>query len=842
MPSLRLATRTLVRAPIVTAVAVASLALGIGANTAIFSLIRGVLLRTLPVTTPDGLVNVLAQGPNPGSQTCNAAGDCAVVFSYPMFKDLERGQTGLTGLAAHRIVGADLAFRGKSLSGLGIGVSGGYFGVLGLTPALGRLLGPEDDRALGGSPVAVLSHRFWTTELGADPAVLDQTILINGTAMTIVGVAQPGFDGTTLGTRARVFVPITMLASIGAIGDTRAFEDRMSYWVYAFGRLKAGVTREEAQTQLNAVYHPIINDVEVQLQSGIPDQMLARFKAKVVTLVPGDRGQSNVQGQTRTPLLLLIGVTAIVLLVACTNVANLLLARAAGRQGEMAVRSSLGAQRGQLISQLMLESAIVAVMAGALSILVAHGTLGLITSFLPQDLIRNVEVGIDTSVLGFAAALSIGTAFLFGLLPALQATRPDLLAVIQASGGRGSAGRAAARFRSSLVTAQIALSMALLCSAGLFVRSLVNVSRVQLGIRIDSVVTFALSPAQMGYRPAQQAALFRRVEESLRAVPGVAGVTSATVPILVGWSNGGDVDVEGFKATLESDVNTRKNEVGPGYFTALGIPVLAGREFLPSDELGGLPVAVVNEEFVKKFRLGKEAVGKRVTNASPLVARRPEQHPIAYQIVGVVKNSAYNEVKEEAPQPLFFRAHRQDSTTGRLVFYARTSISAATIVRAIPALVAGVDPNLPVSELTTLPQQVKENVYLDRMITTLSAAFAILATLLAVVGLYGVLAYNVTLRTREIGVRMALGADGGRVQALVVRQVAVMTAIGGGAGIAAAFGIGRAAQSVLFGLSGYDLPTFAAAAVTITAVALGAGYAPARRASRVHPTQALRGD
>jgi predicted permease len=839
MPSWRLAARTLVRSPFVTAVAVASLALGIGANTAIFSLINGVLLRPLPVPGPDELVNVLAQAPNPGSQTCDGTGSCAVVFSYPMFRDLERDQTVLTGLAAHRIVGADLAFRGKSSSGMGLGVSGSYFGVLGLAPALGRLIGPEDDRTVDGTPVVVLSHRYWTNELGADPSVLDQTILVNGTAMTVVGVAPPGFDGTTLGLRARVFVPFTMLASLG-FGKER-YENRTSYWVYLFGRLKPGVSLEAAKRGLNALYQPIVNTVEVPLQPVIPDQIMAQFKAKTILVEPGAQGQGSIRSATHTPLLLLIGVTAIVLLVACTNVANLLLARAASREGEMAVRSSLGAQRGQLVAQLLLESVIVAALAGGLSIVVAHATVGLITSFLPEDVIRNVDLRIDAPVLLFAGGLSIGTAFLFGLLPALQATRPDLLAVIQASGMRGSASRGAARFRSGLVTAQIALSMALLCTAGLFIRSLVNVGRVELGIRTDSVVNFALSPVQMGYPPAQRAALLRRVEEALATIPGVHGVTSATMPILVGWSNGGDVDVEGFTATLGTDVNTRTNGVGPGYFRTLGIPVLVGREFLPSDDIGTGRVAVVNEEFVRKFQLGTEAVGKRVTWGNPLNRGDGEERP-SYQVVGVVRNAAYSEVKRAEPQPLLFTAHRQDSTTGRLVFYLRTSISTATIVRAIPPLIAGIDPNLPVTGITTLPQQIRENVYLDRMMTTLSAAFSLVATLLAAVGLYGVLAYNVTLRTREIGVRMALGADGGRVRALVVRQVALMILIGGAVGLAAAFGVGRLAQSILFGLSGYDLPAFAGAAATITAVALAAGYLPARRASRIPPTQALRGE
>ncbi len=823
MPSLRLAIRTLVRSPFVTLVAVFSLALGIGANTAIFSLIQGFLLRSIPAAAPDELVKLLAQGPNPGSQSCNAAGGCAVVFSYPMFRDLEKGQTVFTGLAAHRSNGADLAFRGKSVSGEGMGVSGSYFSVLGLKPALGRLLGPEDDRAIGSSPVAVLSHRFWTSELGADPSVLNQTILVNGIALTIVGVAPPGFDGTTLGTRARVFVPITL----GKVTGWEAFEDRRSYWVYLFARLKPGVTIEQASARLNTLYHPIVNDVEVPLQSGVPDEMLARFKAKEIRLEPGSLGQSQLRHQTATPLLLLIGLTTIVLLVACTNVANLLLARAASRAAEMAVRSSLGAQRSQLIGQLVTESAILAVLAGGLSLGIAKGTLGMITSFLPAEMTRNVPFVLDGPVLLFAVVLSIATAFLFGVVPALQATRPDLLSVIKANAGKGSVGRGAVRFRSGLVTAQIALSMALLCSAGVFVRS---------------VVTFALAPSQMGYTPPREAALFRQVEADLAAIPGVTAVASAQVPVLTGWSNGGDVDVEGFKTTLETDINIRTNRVGPGYFEALGIPVLQGREFQASDGIGAPKVAVVNEEFTRKFGLGANALGRRVTWGNAMVARRPGEVHDDYQIVGFVKNSAYNEVKEDKPQPLFFTAHRQDSVTGRLVLYARTSVGTSAVLRAIPPLVARLDPNLPVADLTTLPRQIKENVYLDRMVSTLSAAFAMLATLLAAIGIYGVLAYNVTLRTREIGVRMALGADARQVQSMVTKQVAVMTAIGGTIGIVAAFGIGRAAQSLLFGLKGYDVVAFAGAAIAITVVALSAGYTPARRASRIPPTQALRAE
>ena len=356
------------------------------------------------------------------------------------------------------------------------------------------------------------------------------------------------------------------------------------------------------------------------------------------------------------------------------------------------------------------------------------------------------------------------------------------------------------------------------------------------------MVSFTVSPGQMGYTTAQSHAFFDRLADELAAIPGVTGVTTAQVPILVGWSNGMDVDIEGFTATTSTDVNTRNNVVGPRYFQTLGIPILQGREFTLADGPSSQPVAVVNEEFVRKFKLGPQAIGRRVTPGNPLIARRPDDRRRDFEIVGVVRNSAYNEVKQTKPQPLVFMAARQDTNLTRLVYYVRTRTAPAAVIRAVPPLVATLDPNLPVAELTTLPQQVEENVYLDRMISTLSAAFAILATLLAAVGLYGVLAYNVTLRTREIGVRMALGADGHRVQTLIVRQVGLMVLIGGTIGIAAAVGIGRAARSLLFGLPGFDALAFVGAATAIAVVALGAGLLPARRASRIPPTEALRAE
>ncbi|MBX6363871.1 MAG: ABC transporter permease [Gemmatimonadetes bacterium] len=827
--NLRLALRTLFKAPFVTAIAILSLALGIGANAAIFSLFEEMLLRALPVQEPERLVNLGAPGPKPGSQSCSQAGSCDAVFSYPMFRDLERAQTVFTGIAAHRAFAANLAFRNQTLSAEGMLVSGSYFPVLGVRPALGRLLGPADDQAIGANFVAVLSHSFWTTRLGADPGVLNETIVVNGHPLTIVGVAPAGFQGTTLGTQPSVFVPITMRGLMSPGFDD--FENRRSYWAYLFARLKPGVSLTQADAALNGLYRSIINDVEAPLQKGMSDATMKRFRAKRITLEPGARGQSSIHREAKAPLVLLFSITGVVLLIACANIANLLLARGAGRAQEMAVRLSLGASRRQVVTQLLVESCLLAALGGAASLLVARWTLALIASLLPADAVGTLHLGLRMPVVLFAAALSIGTGVLFGLFPAIHSTRPDIVSALKANARQPSGNRAAARFRTSLVTAQIALSMALLVSAGLFIRSLVNVSRVDLGLRIDNVVAFRLSPELNGYAPARSHTFFQRVEEALRATPGVTAVSAALVPILSGSNWGTDVAVQGFRSGPDIDSNARLNEVSAGYFRAFGVPLLAGREFTPADALGRPKVAIVNEAFAKKFNLGRDAVGKWMS-----MGRSGE---LDMEIVGLVQNAKYSDVKEEVP-PLFFVPWAQDSTIGAMTFYVRTALPPERLLKTIPRVIAGLDPNLPVEDLKTLPQQVRENVFLDRMISTLSAAFAALATLLAAVGLYGVLAYTVAQRTREFGVRMALGADSRRVRALVLRHVARMVAVGGAVGIAAALGIGRAARSLLFGLSGQDPVALGAAAVLLALVAAGAGYIPALRASRVQPAQALR--
>jgi predicted permease len=829
MSNLKLAFRSLFRTPFVTTVAIISLALGIGANAAIYSLFDQMLLRPLPVRDPASLVNLAAPGPNPGSQSCSQAGPCSTVFTYPMFRDLERSQTVFEGVAAHRAFGANLAPRGQTpVNGDGMLVSGSYFPTLGLTPALGRLLTPGDDQVPGAGFVAVLSHAYWTTNMGSDPGVVGQTLIVNGQAFTIVGVAPRGFTGTTLGSIPKVFVPISMRGVVSP--GWKGFEDRRSYWIYLFARLKPNISLDQARAGINRLYAPILNQIEAPLQEGMSPKTMVQFKAKVVTLEDGRRGQSSMHSETRTPLILLFSLTGLVLVIACANIANLLLARGASRTMEMAVRLSLGAGRRQLLTQLLTESCLLALLGGAASLLVARWTLGGIAAVLPGDAAMSMSFGLQAPVVLFTAALSIVTGLLFGMVPALHSTRSDLVTSIRANAGQLVGARSATRFRTVLVTAQIALSMALLTSAGLFIKSLMNVSRVDLGIRADHVLTFGISPELNGYPPARSAVLFRRVAEELAAIPGVSSVSTAMVPLIAGDNWGNNVEVEGFASGPDIDANASFNEVGAGYFHTLGIPILAGREFTPADGVGASKVAIVNEAFAKKFNLGRNAVGKHMSMGGKT---------LDMEIVGLVKDSKYSGVKQEIP-PVFVLPHAQDTTIGGLNFYLRTALEPEQLMHTVTAVMSRLDPTLPLQNLKTLPQQVKENVFLDRLITTLSASFALLATLLASVGLYGVLAYTVSQRTREIGLRMALGADGGRVRALVLRQVGWMSLVGIVVGTGAALAVGRAARSLLFGLQSTDPVVMLVATTVLASVALGAGYLPARRASRVHPMEALR--
>ena len=705
-------------------------------------------------------------------------------------------------------------------------ISGSYFPVLGLTPALGRLIDSSDDRAPGESNVVVLAYWYWELTFQASPGVVGQTLTVNGRPMTIVGVAPAGFDGTTVGNRPKIFVPITMRAVLDS--GFNAFDNRRSYWAYLFGRLKPGVSIDVARAAIGPAYRAIVNNVEAPLQKGMSEQTLARFKSKEIVLTPGARGQSRVSAQAFAPLIILLCVAGVVLLTACANIANLLLARATRRTAEMAIRLSIGASRRHLITQLLTESVLLAALGGLAGVLVALWTITLIGAVLPPDASQMVTFTLDGRMLAFLAAVTLGTGLLFGLFPAINSSRPNLVTTLKGASGQPGGSRGAKWFRTSLATLQIVLSMALLAIAGLFARSLVKINQVDLGLDANRVIMFGVSPQLNGYPLERSRAIFERIEDELGAQPGVTGVTAARIAVLHDddWSS--NVSVQGFETGPDTDSNSNVNTIGPGFFSTLGMPLLTGREFTRADTTGTPLVAVVNEQFAKKFNLGRDAVGKRMKWGSSDM-----------EIVGLVKNAKYSRLKDAIP-PVFFTPYRQFTQLGSLTFYVRTAGNPQTLLATIPPLVSRIDSTLPVENLRALPEQVRANVFLDRFVTTLSTAFAGLATLLAAIGLYGVLAYTVAQRTREIGLRMALGATPARVRSMVLRQVIWMTIVGGAIGLGLAVVAGWGAGSLLYEIKGYDPLVLTASAVVLTLVALSAGFFPALRASRVDPMRALR--
>lgn len=830
MSQLRHAVRQMLRHPGFSLIVVVMLALGIGATTAIFSLFHQILLAPLPVTEPGRLVNLAAPGPKTGSTSCSSIGDCEHIFSYPMFRDLEAGQDVFTGLAAHRDFAAQLASGETSLAGTGVLVSGHFFDVLGLTPALGRLIGPADEPGIGVSAVAVLDYDYWQDYLGGEPGVLDDTITVNGQTLTVIGVAPPGFRGVTLGLDPQVYVPVTLRWLMEPTrGDDSA--DRRSYWLYLFGRLDPGLAAAQATAGINRLYAGILDEVEAPLNAGsMSPDALDRFRARRIELEPGGRGQTSLPATVASPLTLLLGLTAIVLIIVCVNLANLLLARGVARAGEIAIRSSIGASRSRIVRELLSESAVPAIAGGACGLLVAAAALGVAGRMVPLSLAAGLEVSLDTTAVVFATGMTVTAMLLFSVVPALEVSRSDPRYTLHGYTRQGGTGRGTAALRTSLSTAQIAFSMLLLVLAGLFARSLANVASVDLGLRADSLVTFTISPRRNGESIEAATAVFDEVEQALAAEPGVERVASARIALLTDrtWRN--SVKIDGVDD--ERSVNAGTNAVSPGFFEALGMPLLSGRDFAAADAPDSPRVAIVNESFARAFGIARDAVNRSVVAPGA-------DSPLRFEIVGVVADAAYSEVKGQIP-PQIFIPRSQFRNLDALTYYVRSSVATDAAMATIRRVVRRIDPELPLSRLMTMPEQLGQSVYLDRMVAALAAAFAVLATVLAALGLYGVLAYNVAQRTRELGIRLALGARPGELRAMVLKRVGGMAAVGGGVGLVLALVLGRVSEAMLFGVSGYDPATFGAAALVLGAVALGAGYLPARRASSVAPMAALR--
>src|SRR5688572_3456795 len=811
------------------------LALGIGATTAMFSLYHQILVRPLPVPEPQRLVNFGAPRPDGfgGGYGDLGIGDREAQFSYPMFRDLEARHPGFTALAGHTDFVSNLSYREQpSYSRGGTLVSGGYFGVLGLQPALGRLITPEDEPRVGESAVVVLGYDYWQRRFSGDPNVLGELLTVNGQELEIIGVAPEGFTGTILGVRADVFVPLSMrwlmVPTPGAYNETNPGRF-FNYWAYVFGRLEPRVTLEQADAQLNSLYRGILNDVEAPLlPAQVPQETKDQFRERRITFSRGDVGWGPLRARAERPLELLIGVTALVLLIVCVNIANLLLARGAARSGEMAIRSSLGGRRLQLAKVLLSESFVLIAIGGVLSLLVAALIVRLISGVVPSNTYLGLAALSPTALL-FAGAASLATVLVFGLVPAWRVSGANPGQVMNMQGARAVSGRGSARFRAVLTTAQIAFSMVLLVLAGLFTRSLMNISREDLGVDVDSIVNFGITAQLSSYDQAELAVLYDRLEERLAAEPGVTGVGTTAIPLFYDFSLGGNVQIEGIEPAPGADTYSAATAVGSGYFEALDVALMGGRAFTDSDTVGAPRVAIVNQAFARKFGIAEGAVGRRIGSGQN-----------AIEIVGLVADAKHASVKGDVPPLMYYPRRQMAGWFQSMWVYVRGSIDVNTLKAAIPRVMKEIAPDVPLVTVQTLRERLNDNTYIDRLLTTLSTGFAALATLLAGIGLYGVLAYNVQQRTRELGLRQALGAEPRQLRSLVLKQVGIMAAIGLVVGLVAALLLGAVAQAVLFGLSGRDPAVITTAAVMLAAVIFAASWLPAWRASRIAPIEALR--
>ncbi len=824
----RYALRTFAKSPIFVAVAVGSLALGIGANTAIFTLINQVLLQLLPVRSPQELVMFKARGRHYGSNNGRDK------ISYPMYQDFRDHNTVFQGMFGRDGLQFNMSLEGKTERVSGEMVSGNYFPVLGVGAAMGRVITAQDDLRQGDHPVAVLSYQFWQTRFAGDPSMVGKKVVLNGYPFTIIGVSQAGFSGTDPLNSPQVRIPITMKARL----DTRTFSnmnERRSRWVNVYGRLKPGVTLQQAKAALQPYFHQILED-EVK-QAGFAKaspEIRAEFLRMYLDLLPASQGTSDTRDRFSKPLLVLAAVVGLVLLIACANVANLLIARATARQKEIAVRLAMGASRARLVSQLLVESVVLAVAGGAGGIFLAVWMNRLLFSFLPQaGTPRTLTAMPDLRVLLFTAAVSLGTGVLFGLVPALQSTRPDLANTLKDQAGAVVGGTAVV-FRKVLVVAQVALSLLLLIGAGLFIRSLSNLRGLDPGFRTQNLMSFFINAPLNGYAPERSRQEYRDILQALNRLPGVQSSSMAVMPLLAGdeWDNSMTVDTYHVPQTQTPDPHM--NFASPGYFKTLDVSILAGRDFDERDLQGSQKVIIVNEKFAKKYLTSAvKAIGHKVGMGSD------PGTPTDITIVGVVRDTKYEGMRDEMPDSAFQPFLQVPFVLG-MNCYVRTTADPEQMSGAIRRAVAGIDPNLPISNMQTLEKAVDNSLMTERLVASLSTAFGFLATVLAAVGLYGVMSYLVARRTREIGIRMAIGALSGDVLWLIMRDVLLLASIGVAIAIPAAFGLTKLVSAQLYGITPNDPGTVALATVGIAAVATLAGYLPARRATRIHPTVALR--
>ena len=826
---LRYAARTFKKSPVFAVVAVVSLALGIGANTAIFTLIDQILLRLLPVKDPQQLVLLRGRGPHYGSNNGRNK------LSYPMYEDFRDHNTVFNGMFCRWETDLSVSSEGKTERVDGELVSGTYFQVLGVRAALGRVFTAEDDKTPGGHPYAVLSYRYWLSRFGGKPDVIGKKLLVDGYPLTIVGVSQAGFDGTDPGSSPQIRIPIMMEAQLSPqFAEFYSMKNRRGRWVNAFGRLKPGVTMTQAKTALQPFFHQMLEmEVREKAFARAAPETKQRFLTMTIDLLPASKGDSDLRRQFASPLLVLMAVVGLVLLIACANIANLLIARATARQKEIAIRLALGAGRSRIISQLLVESLTLAIVGGLLGLVLAIWIDRTLLNFLPAGTANlTISVMPDWRILAFNFGVAVLTGVIFGLAPALQSTRPQLAGTLKDQVG-SIAGGTSVGLRKTLVAVQVTLSLLLLIGAGLFIRSLANLKGLDPGFRTANLVSFALDPPMNGYKQERSLDLYRQLRENLGTIPGVESAALAVIPVLANNEWDQSMAVEGFQHKPTETPDPHMQFISPDYFKTMNIPVLMGRDFRMTDGRGAPEVCIVNEKFARKFFKDGLALGKHVGMGGDPGTK------LNIEIVGVVRDTKYESMRDEIPLEVYRPYHQMNFVIG-MYAYVRTARTPEQAFSSIRQVVNKLDPNIPVFQMKTIETQMQESLITERLVATLSAGFGILATLLAAIGLYGVMAFLVAQRTREIGVRIALGASTGDVVWLVMKEVVILAGIGIAIALAGAWALTRMVKSQLYGIEPNDPLTIAAATLAIAAVALLAGYLPARRATLVDPMYALR--
>lgn len=831
---LRFSARSFRRSPSFTATVVLSLALGIGATTALYSLIDQVVLRALPVDHPERLVLIDWVG----FQNAETMGT-RNLMSYPIFRDLQQHKEFFDGVFCRAATTINLSTSGEPKLTAAELVSGTYFSVLGVSPALGRLLTIDDDQAPGSSPVVVLSYDFWKNQFGSAQDIVGRRVLVNQYPMTVVGVAAPAFHGIDVGEVPSLWIPAVMSAQ--AIPGFKTMLDRRTRWVQILGRLKQNVSLAQAQTGLQPWFKAMLDeDARRTNISRASAENRRRFLASTLALTPAPQGHSVMRESFSRPLWVLFVATVVLLALACLNVAGLFLARGSARHREVSTRLALGASRGRIGRQLLADSILLAFAGGLLGVGMAPVALQALIAFLPRNTAANdLHANVDARLLLFAFLVSLATGLLAGCVPALQAGRKSLDSSLRERGGAPSGGLSLRRW---IVTAQIAFTLILVVVAGLFIQTLHGLLAKGPGFETSSLISFGIKPALNGYSGAEATQLIRRISESLRNSGSTQASSIASVQLLLGgaWNNSLTIQ-SGERFTTDREVQI--NAVTPGFFDTLGTKIIAGRDFNEHDSLdvalvnqslpvskNGKRVVIVNEAFVKRYFGGRNPLGARVAMGS-----RPDAKPDT-EIIGVVQNISYRNIREQWEQAYYpIGAELLGSN-----FYVRFRGTPESAFRSIRAILREADPALPITYFRTLDEQIDRSLNTERMLSALSSSFGGLALLLSLVGLYGVMSFVVTRRTREIGIRMAIGATRLSIISLVLRDALVMIATGTAIALPCVWALGRLVESQLYDVKPTDPVTIFAATIILCSTALGAVLIPARRASAVNPTDALR--